>query len=332
MRAPSLIVWGFLLVAGCGGARAGTGVIISGDGGEPCMAGSQSSCLCVDGRSGTSVCSAAGVAGVCVCGVDVLDGSVPNDLGVSLPDVPGGFDAGPSIDVVTPRVDVVPPGPGTLGAPCTRLSDCMSGVCLPSGRCSRPCGGVSDCPSSWSCTSLPGLGPVCGCTPRGAEVCNDIDDDCNGQVDEGTTRCSNRCVDVRTDSANCGACGIACGGGTSCVNGACACPSGRSLACGGVCVDGRTDASNCGACGNVCGAGSTCTNGVCQRTGMCPSSCSVSSQCAPCATPGETGSYCCVSGLCIYMSTSTCGGGPVDSGLPDVTLPRDTGGGDTALD
>ena len=65
---------------------------------------------------------------------------------------------------------------------------------------------------------------------------------------------------------------------------------------------------------------------------MCPSSCSVSAQCAPCATPGETGSYCCVSGLCIYMSASTCTSTTVDSGLPDVDLsdPRRGGGGTDA--
>jgi len=324
MRAPSLLLSTLLLVVGCGGARAGVGGGFDTDAGEACMAGSVSPCLCNDGRNGLSACSPAGVAGACVCGVDTGDGGLPNDLGLPF-DVPATRDAG------GPGIDVPGPGPGALGAPCTRLTDCMSGVCLPTGRCSRPCASISECPGSWSCTSLPGLGPVCACTPRGAEVCNDLDDDCDGLVDEGTMRCAGRCVDVSSDSSNCGGCGILCGGGTSCVGGSCACPSSRPLACGGRCVDGRSDPSNCGTCGNACPSGSTCTNGVCQRTGMCPSSCSSSSQCAVCATPGESGTYCCVSGLCIYMSGSTCNA-PVDSGLPDVELPTDSGSSDAAAD
>lgn len=326
MRASLLFAAVTALSLGCGSPRGG-GVFPGFDASDPCMPGSQSSCLCADGRSGSSVCSADGVASACVCGVDTGDGGVSNDLGVTpTPDVLA------PIDRPQPGADIVSVGPGGLGAPCTRLTDCMSGVCLPSGRCSRPCTGISDCPGSWTCSSLPGLGPVCSCAPRGVEVCNNLDDDCDGEVDEGTSRCNGSCVDVRSDPANCGGCGVSCGGGTSCVNGACACPTSQPLACAGRCVDGRNDAANCGSCGNVCASGSVCTNGVCQRTGVCPSSCSASSQCSPCATPGETGTYCCVSGLCIYMSSSTCGGGPVDSGLPDVDFSDTSGAADTALD
>jgi hypothetical protein len=35
---------------------------------------------------------------------------------------------------------------------------------------------------------------------------------------------------------------------------------------------------------------------------MCPSSCRAESDCAPCRTPGDPGNYCCISGLCLYMS------------------------------
>lgn len=34
----------------------------------------------------------------------------------------------------------------------------------------------------------------------------------------------------------------------------------------------------------------------------CPSSCGANVDCAPCATPGDPGNYCCVSGLCLYMT------------------------------
>ncbi|MFO0630923.1 MAG: hypothetical protein U0325_35580 [Polyangiales bacterium] len=316
-----------LVLLGCGGARAGVGYVPEdgGDGGEPCAPNSVSPCVCADGRSGQSTCSAVGVAGACLCGADTGDGGVAG-LDVPRIDAPAGIDVGSAIDVPTV-------GPGQVGATCTRLTDCTSGVCLPSGRCSRACGGASDCPTSWTCSTLPGLGPVCSCTPRGAETCNDVDDDCDGLVDEGTSRCSGRCVDLANDATNCGGCGVVCGGGTGCANGACVCPPSASLSCGGRCVDPRTSNANCGACGNVCGTGTSCVSGTCQRVGSCPTSCSVSTDCTSCATPGETGTYCCVSGLCIYMSGSTCNA-PVDSGLPsDLGLPSDTGsGGGTGSD
>jgi hypothetical protein len=219
---------------------------------------------------------------------------------------------------------------------CNNVDDDCDGVIdngVTQGCYTGPSGtsGVGVCRAGSQACSAGAWGACTGQVVPGAETCNNLDDNCNGLVDEGTTRCNGSCVDLRSDARNCGACGISCGGGTSCVNGACACPSNSPLACAGRCVDGRSDPSNCGACGNVCPNGAACTNGVCQRTGMCPSSCSASSQCAPCATTGETGTYCCVSGLCIYMSASTCTSTTVDSGLPDVDL-SDTGSGSGGTD
>ena len=49
----------------------------------------------------------------------------------------------------------------------------------------------------------------------GTELCNTLDDDCDGTVDDG--------FDLATDPANCGACGNGCpgGNGTGCRAGAC---------------------------------------------------------------------------------------------------------------
>jgi hypothetical protein len=160
--------------------------------------------------------------------------------------------------------------------------------------------------------------------PAPAELCNGLDDDCDGPVDEGfdlvrsTTdclRCGNACapgesccsagcVDLQTDERYCGACDRSCGAGLSCCGGGCvdtqddddhcglcgqACGDGQSC-CGGRCVDLRGDDNSCGECGRSCGPGTRCCEGRCRApdepecTG-CARACSGAEQCcAPVAT------------------------------------------------
>jgi len=299
---------------------------------EACTAGQSEACVCESTMAdGLRLCGADLRLTACMC--DGVDGGLPGD------DVAAGFDRPAPMDTPATGLDRGldtggPTGPGALGAPCTRLDQCASGVCLPTGRCSRSCAGAADCPTSigWACTALPGLGPVCGCTPRGAETCNGQDDDRDGVADNGITRCGGACVDLQNDAANCGGCGIACGGGTSCMRGMCLCPASLPTACGGRCVDSRTDPTNCGACGTTCAAGQRCEASRCTSTttGMCPSSCGASAECGACRTPSDPAgsTYCCLSGLCIYSSTPTCS---TDAGLVDLpsldSLPTDTGSG-----
>ena len=86
--------------------------------------------------------------------------------------------------------------------------------------------------------------------PTAAETCNGADDDCDGEVDEDATAscgvleecvggecqcladslCNGECVDLQTDSENCGRCDVACMVGQSCRGGACTCPAG--MICG----------------------------------------------------------------------------------------------------
>jgi len=112
--------------------------------------------------------------------------------------------------------------------------------------------------------------------------------------------CNGYCVDLQTDSSNCGACGIAVQSGKTCQNGqivsgsgsspsvnygsvstpsttlpvitsppptlpattAPACPSGQSE-CNGACRNLQYDNINCGACDVTCPSGQSCQNGQC---------------------------------------------------------------------
>jgi hypothetical protein len=185
---------------------------------------------------------------------------------------------------------------GAPGWPCTQDDECLPtgfGICLSIHRCSAPCTSLADCPVSWSCGGTGGGSDagtsqtICQCTPTSAvEICNGIDDDCSGEVDEGTDLCptpetctagsctcaspdvcGDACVDPQTDPDNCGGCGNVCPAGDTCVTGSCFCPTG-SL-CGDVdagtaaCVNIGSDPSNCGHCGDACLATQDCYNSAC---------------------------------------------------------------------
>lgn len=106
------------------------------------------------------------------------------------------------------------------------------------GRCGHACDAVSGCD-----------GGACFCRQPGTE------------------RCGADCVDTRSDPRHCGGCGAACAGITSsCRDGLCMCPPGRSgvpSPCGGVCVDLAHDPANCGRCGAVCRPERVCSQGEC---------------------------------------------------------------------
>ena len=336
MRLLRSVGWVAMVLAASCGAR---GDFNTGPIGESCTAGQTEECVCEGTMTaGARTCGEDLRFSACACpGVDA--GVTPDDLGAVARDVPVGLDLGaPAFDVPAVGLDRGgTTGPGAFGAACTRLDQCASGVCLPTGRCSRACAGAADCPTAigWSCTALPGLGPVCGCTPRGVETCNGLDDDCDGVADNGISRCGDACVDLQTSPSHCGGCGIACGGGTTCVRGACLCPASQPTACGGRCVDSRSDPSNCGGCDTRCTSAQRCESGRCvgTSTGVCPSSCGTNGECGSCRSPSDPAgsAYCCLSGLCIY-STTACGtdAGLVD--LPTVDLPMTDGAGPDALD
>ncbi|KAF5788330.1 putative stigma-specific protein Stig1 [Helianthus annuus] len=61
--------------------------------------------------------------------------------------------------------------------------------------------------------------------------------------------CKKKCVNVITDSLNCGSCGKKCKSGEAC--------------CKGRCVDVSTSRSNCGLCGMKCRYNESCCKGNC---------------------------------------------------------------------
>ncbi len=85
------------------------------------------------------------------------------------------------------------------------------------------------------------------------------------------------CVDTASDERHCGGCGVRCGEGEACVDGACRCGgvaggedcagTAASTCCGTRCVDLDTSSEHCGACNDRCGTSGgmplACTEGVC---------------------------------------------------------------------
>jgi hypothetical protein len=181
----------------------------------------------------------------------------------------------------------------------------------------------------------------CECELRGAEVCNGIDDNCNGLVDEGTGSA------FYTGPAGTSGVGICQVGRVACVNGSPTVSPEKLPApetCDGVDNDcnGRTDEAfdfandpnHCGQCGKQCAAGESCRQGACTAPvtdagfscGTPLSECSgtfgpfctnLASDFRNCGSCGKT---CAAGQVC---TAGTCAGG--STGTPDAGTPTDGG-------
>lgn len=149
--------------------------------------------------------------------------------------------------------------PTDFGRPCDAGSQCEAGVCVnnPNGSvCGSACNQTNECPgANWQCLNgAQGQPPkVCRCSTTNIDICDGMDNDCNGIVDDHASA-DPYCKQTRN------------GTGFVCANGSCVCPNGALTNCpSSSCIDGQNDVNNCGRCNHYCNNGGTgCVNGMCQ--------------------------------------------------------------------
>ncbi len=202
-----------------------------------------------------------------------------------------------------------------------------TGMCSPSCSSAQRCCGTScvdrsvptgtDGRTSSSFTNCNGCGLTCNmdkasaCSaPSGMSgpprcMCGTFNECTGSDVCVTSSSGGFQCVNLSTDTHNCGEIGHECGEGELCSGGSCvcggtgaSCPTGQAC-CGGSCIDVSTDPDNCGSCGNACGdQGTSCMDGAC-RCGSGPG-------CTP-AAGTALGQLCCAD-TCVPQDASNCGG------------------------
>ena len=234
---------------------------------------------------------------------DVREDAPPGDV---RPDAEPDADASEDAPDAGPDAEPDTPPGAEFGEDCERNSDCESSICVlvdaDRNVCTDACG--DGCLAGWDC-----LDDICRCSAT-LEICDGADNDCDGEVDEGEDEslgcsapevcvdggcgclsgieCEGACVDVTSDSLNCGECGFVCSEDTVCSDSECVCPDDFTL-CGEICVDTTSDAEFCGNCDTACREGRVCAD-------------------SSCVCPGEFGVAC--DDVCVDVSTdpSNCGG------------------------
>ena len=142
---------------------------------------------------------------------------------------------------------------------------------------------------------------------------------------KGLTKCSGRCVNLKSSENHCGRCGNKCKSNQYCSKGKC-CKNGLTN-CGGMCVDRKTHENHCGQCGNRCASNEICVNGTCEKdnpcaagqtlcNGVCVDTDSNPDHCGACNNSCDNGVACathtCSNGTCLHT--------PNDSVCTDTNL------------
>jgi hypothetical protein len=133
--------------------------------------------------------------------------------------------------------------------------------------------------------------------------CDVVVGQCNKACPPNETDCCNTCVNLSTDSKNCGGCDEVCAAGRVC--------------CGGHCVDTQSDSNNCGECGKECTTNvATCQRGNCECFNgwtACGDECMPTGNTCCQTYNCPSGSVCCGGGCC-PAGTTCCNGGCCPAG------------------
>jgi hypothetical protein len=139
---------------------------------------------------------------------------------------------------------------------------------------------------------------VAACPTDPPEVCNGVDDDCDGGVDEGF-----QCLAGQTQTEACGSCGTR----TRTCTGGCSWGAWSACSGGGVCTPGQTESASCGDCGTktrTCTASCTWGSyGSCTGQGVCSAGQTQSQACGNCGSQTRT-----CSSSCTWGSYGSCTG------------------------
>jgi hypothetical protein len=182
---------------------------------------------------------------------------------------------------------------GGCNVRCPQGLGCQGGICM--GSSSFTCGNEAPCPEGYTC-NLDRFTPLCGPTScaAGSDGTSCLAAGGLGQLE----CCDGACIDTSSDAANCGACGLACEAGDTCVSGSClfqACP----VTLNGCQSDaGAVVPPNCGS-GNSCPAGTTCFAGNCLPTD--PTACAMLGDGSYCYFSDSVEGVCCA-GQCANTS------------------------------